>query len=52
MPLVFPPLPVGMSDGVQMYGQHKELVLIIAFGKLEGIKRLYEILMTFHGDSK
>lgn len=29
-----------MSDGVQMYSQHKELLLIMVFGKLERIKRL------------
>lgn len=32
--------PIGMRDGVQMYSQHKEVVLMMVLGKLEGIKRL------------
>lgn len=29
-----------VSDGAQMHGQHKELVLVMAFGKLERTQRL------------
>lgn len=40
MHLISPLLLIGMSDGAQMYSQHKEVVLMMVFGKLEGIKRL------------
>lgn len=41
----------GVSDDLQMYSPHKELVPRMEFGKLEGIKRLV-ISDGCHGDGK